>query len=95
MHDPKFWDKYETIAQDIGIDTLKAMVPAKKTEIVKALSDGDEYLNSIPLQKWDAAAGYYGQGANIQMSWHQLFKGMSLAERVCTLKHVARTHVTA
>ena len=73
-------EKYEEFAQDIGVDELKELIPASPEKIRKAMERGDKHLNTIPLRKWDAAA------VQIQV------KGLSLAERVCALKHVARWH---
>lgn len=72
--------KYEALAQKIGIDTLKSLIPASREKIHKALQSGDKHLNDIPLRKWDAAS------AGIS------FPGLSLSEKVCALKHVARWH---
>lgn len=72
--------KYEDLAKEIGIELLKKLIPASPEKIRKALSSGDKHLNSIPLRKWDVA------GLSI------LRKGMSMADKVCVLKHVAKWH---
>lgn len=50
------------------------------TESFGKRNRGDKYLNTIPLYKWDAAA------ANVHAP------GLSLSEKVCALKHVAKWH---
>lgn len=75
--------KCEAIAQRIGIDILRELIPASPEKIRRALDRGDKHLNSIPLRKWDQAAARipYLPG-----------KGLSLGEKVCALKHVAKWH---
>jgi predicted urease superfamily metal-dependent hydrolase len=72
--------KCEGLARKIGIDRLKDLIPASPEKIRKALEKGDKYLNTIPLRKWDAAA------LSIQGP------GLSLSDKVCALKHVAKWH---
>lgn len=73
-------EKYEEIAQDLGVDFLKTLIPASPEKIRKALERGDKHLNSIPLRKWDAA------------SMQVRVPGLSLSEKVSALKHVAVWH---
>lgn len=72
--------KYDALARAIGIDALRALVPASREKVRKALERGDHSLITIPLRKWDAA------GAKIPMP------GLSMAEKVSLLKHVAKWH---
>lgn len=72
--------KYEAVSQKIGIDLLKSLIPVSPEKIRSALSRGDQHLNTIPLRKWDTAA----------MSIRG--PGLSLSDKVCALKHVARWH---
>lgn len=74
--------KYEELAQEIGIENLKALIPATPDRIRKALERGDAHLNTIPLRHWDAAA----------MKLNLRGRGLSLGEGVSLLKHVARWH---
>lgn len=74
--------KYEDLARQIGIEELKALVPATPERIRKALERGDAHLNTIPLRHWDAAA----------MKLDLRKRGLSLAEGVSLLKHVAQWH---
>ena len=71
-------EKYELLARRIGIDYLKGLIPASPERIRKALETGDRYLNTIPLRKWDMAA----------LSVRE--QDLSLSEKVCALKHVAK-----
>lgn len=94
------YEKYDTLAKRIGIHALKRIIPASAGEIRAALAKGDEHLNSIPLWQWDRAAGiisdFYGC---CRLTWIPPFtrdaaSGLSAAERVCVLKHVARYYLT-
>lgn len=75
--------KYEEVARNIGIDILADLIPASPEKIRKALEHGDKHLNTIPLRKWDDAAAAIPR---------ERVKGLSLAEKVCALKHVAKWH---
>lgn len=73
--------KYEEIAQRIGIDRLRVnYMPVSNEKVRAALMRGDKYLNSIPLRKWD------------EMANRLPVPGLSLSEKVATLKHVAKFH---
>jgi polyhydroxyalkanoate synthesis regulator phasin len=81
--DIEYAKKCEAIAQRIGIDILRELIPASSDKIRKALDRGDKHLNTIPLRKWDQAAA---------MIPYLPGKGLSLSEKVCALKHVAIWH---
>jgi hypothetical protein len=91
------YNKYEALAQKIGIDALVKLMPVNKIEMQKCL-DQDEHLNNIPLHVWDRKAGLLSDGkTTFNLAFYapwtpELAKGLSLAERVCTLKHVAKYH---
>lgn len=73
---------YEERAQKLGIDHIRGYMPVSAKKIRQALDQGDKYLNTIQLRKWDEMAnmmGYRNQG------W-------SLSEAVSLLKHVAKWH---
>lgn len=72
--------KYEALAQKLGVEKLRALIPVSAEKIRAALERGDKHLNSIKLRKWDAA----GEAIRGQ--------GLSMAEKVCVLKHVAKWH---
>ena len=78
------YQKYERLAQRIGIKGLRNILPASPVRIIKALTSDDEHLNTIPLSKWDSAAKLIAAGS----------PHLSLSECVCLLKHVARYHLT-
>ncbi len=52
-------EKYEALAQKIGIDKLIPLIPASKERVAECLKC-DEELNLIPLTAWDKAAGQVG-----------------------------------
>lgn len=65
-------------AKKIGIDRLQELIPVPPEQIRRALEEGDEYLNTISIQKWDAAAASISYG------------NLTQAEKVSALKHVAK-----
>ena len=94
------YEKYDALAREIGIEALKSLIPATPEEITAALSTGDTALNTIPLRQWDKAAGRFKPDKRFMVShdFRMSFSGvftrqnaarLSLAERVCVLKHVA------
>jgi len=78
--DVEFAEKCEALARQIGIDLLRDLVPASPERVRKALETGDKYLNTIPLRKWDEATTAIPG------------RDLSLSEKVCALKHVAKWH---
>lgn len=74
--------KYEALAQKLGIEKLKALIPVPPERVRRALERGDKHLNTIPLRKWDTAA--------FELNLRE--KGLSMSEGVCVLKHVAKWH---
>lgn len=95
------FDKYEALAQKIGIERLIPLVPATPSQIRAAL-ETDFHLNNIPILRWDRAAGasqaetgrFFGKDRTSPVPDALRRHGLSLAERVCVLKHVAREYVT-
>ena len=55
-------EKYEAMAQRIGIAKLVEAVPFSADSVRRALDSGDEHLNTLPLAKWDAAVGHFHFG---------------------------------
>lgn len=72
--------KNEALAQEIGLDRLRLLMPVANDRIRAALLRGDKHFRSIPLRKWDAMA------VRLQVP------GLSLSEKVGLLKHVAAFH---
>ena len=97
--------KYDKIAQRIGIEALKKCLPFSAKSVKRALEAGDEHLNTIPLPLWDKAAGnrpssYPLHKGGVFLSWDEPWtkdkaRGLSLAERVYILKHVAKFYLVA
>ena len=77
------YDKYEALAQKMGIRALINIVPFEKQELINAYAD-DEHFNNLRLRQWDA-----------MQSWVMItaVQPMSLCDCVCVLKHVARYHI--
>ena len=88
--------KYDALIEKHGgLRKFARLVPADMNTIREALRNGDEHLNTIPLQKWDHQAGYlgglHGNGPtrlSFTSTWEGT-SGLSLAERVCMLKRAA------
>ena len=81
------FDKYRELANKLGINVLVCTVGtvAEKNEIEGSLASTNAYaLNSIPLHKWDACDYSVRRLAALAG-----IKSWSLADTVCTLKHVA------
>jgi len=75
------YKKYDKLSKQIGIERLKRIMPATPEEIKQAFQE-DEYLNNVSLGRWDRAAA--------SVSIFVRYLNLSLSERVCILKHVAR-----
>ena len=64
---------------------------------LKRLYQLDEHLNNIPLKIWDRLAGFtmsYTTGELYNIGTNLSFPlGLSLAERVCLLKHTIRQYI--
>ena len=95
-------EKYERLAQRIGVDALRRILPSTPERIRAAVAAGDEHLNTIALSAWDRAAGLLNPyrvhaeacRLHFRAPWTlAVASGLSLAERVCVLKHVARFHL--
>jgi len=80
--------EYDRLAKLLGINALRSVIPATREQIEKALAEGDEHLNSIPLPLWDVCHSYVFHlcGGTGLTSW-------SLCETVCVLKHVAQHYM--
>ena len=83
--------KYDAIIEQMGgLERVAALVPFSTDAVKRALDSGDVHLNTLPLCKWDVAAGLIGDGIyNFNMRIDGWPRGLSLAERVCTLKRAA------
>lgn len=90
------YEKYEAIAQAIGIDNLIPLIKVDADTIRAALAK-DPHLNTIPLAKWDRWAGFHAGEALPTLGASPIPTALrscrSLCERGCTLKHVARHHI--
>ncbi len=80
-------DYYESIASLAGVSFKHGdMLP----EIKQCLADGDEFLNRIPLKKWD----YSGEWLATRPDYRAALKAHgeidSKSVRVCVLKAAAR-----
>lgn len=90
------FEKYERISRILGIKSLSRLVTTSiDPECIKSSLDrGDKWLNDIPLRRWDSLANspifHRVHPLPPSPSWNA---SMSLAERVCTLKHVARYYI--
>ena len=80
--------RYDNLAHMIGINILKALVPATQAEIRAAMAAGDVALNTISRSRWDAQDSKvrkYAYGADI--------RNLSINNTTSLLKHVARNYI--
>ena len=80
-------ERYEKIAQKVGLKVLAKLVPAKRGQIIEAL-EHDEHLNSIALWKWDML--HYPVMVLVRKAFPKIC--WSISGSVCLLKHVAKHH---
>ena len=78
---------YGTVVNAIGLERCLSYVPVE-LEKLPALYEEDEWLNNVPLNKWDIQHGQFRSemsriGINVQ----------SLAGTVSTLKQAAKMYV--
>ena len=96
------WEKYDNLVATLGVESLIKkidLLPNAEARIRKALAEGDEHLNTIPLREWDRIGGIIATGRdqeNIRLiqdsTWQKMGKVQSAAQRVCCLKHVAKNY---
>ena len=99
-------EKYAAMASVVGIEDLRKIIlyhGITPDRINKALDEGDEHLNTIPLRAWDQMAASTGaadavapKGPTVRFEypWTKLKEPQSLSMRVCMLKHVAKHHIS-
>lgn len=86
------FDKYEALAQRLGVAALSRIVPFTESRIRAALSDPSRdavdrwSLNALPLKRWDDCHDAVVSLFRWRTTW-------SLCETVCVLKHVAVHHI--
>lgn len=82
----------------LGLENLAQLVPFTVDEVKAALAAGDNALNTLPIKKWDYAAGFIINGNNVQpipcqlsalLSQHGI-DAWSPSQCVSLLKTVAR-----
>lgn len=82
------FDKYEALAQRIGVVALCELIPFTVEKVKAALNRQDLALNSLPLGRWDSQHPLI-----YRLAYDALVDGgWSLSDTVCLLKHVARYH---
>ena len=72
-------EKYDSLIEKMGgLGEVFHLVPFTMYAIKEAIEKGDEFLNTLPLAKWDSVAcGWRSWPVN------------TIAERVCILKRAA------
>ncbi len=78
--------KYNALANALGRERLRGLIPFTPEQVQAAIDSGDEHLNTLPLHKWDRmhpTVFMMAREAQEITSW-------SLDDTVCTLKHLAR-----
>ena len=74
------YDKYETLCNKYGV-VWRSPVLVDSVEDLRRKYDEDQWLNNIPLKRWDALANCF--------LLNNKRTGLSLAEAVCMQKHAA------
>lgn len=76
------------------LDTLRLHIPFSIAEIRKAYDNGDYVLNTLPIEKWNRAAGYSTGSDRFSYFMYDLVKKYSISGSmgsiVCVLKETAR-----
>lgn len=76
------------------LDTLRLHIPFSIAEIRKAYDNGDYALNTLPIEKWNRAAGYSTGSDRFSYFMYDLVKKYSISGSmgsiVCVLKETAR-----
>ena len=88
------FDKYERLAQALGVPALTRIVPFEAVAIHQALKT-DSAMNNLRLGYWDACDHAVRRlvaraGGSTKIGE---VGGWSLGNTVCVLKHVARHHI--
>ena len=95
-------EKYQRAIQALGgLDEVVPYIPFSRKEISEALEKGDEYLNTLPLARWDIASGFRTHNTSVTATGRGLWglygqhgvNCVSNAEGVCLLKEAARMWV--
>lgn len=102
LKNPEFNERYEKLIELVGLEAIVPYIPATKEE-VKEAAQISRSLNSIPLSKWDRAAGYSVEGTrvtNLGYGANRLLVAngincYSLSECVSLLKHAALKWIEA
>ena len=81
---------YRSMAKDAGVSYVNAD-PAFLGRIRRALANGDEHLNTIPLAEWDIRA--MSLLPSVNATFKAYGEGNSLSARVCLIKQAARDAV--
>lgn len=86
-------DEYYGMVVDlVGFKHLVGMLAVTKEEIATALKNGDWYLNTIKLARWDSRFGLFSQSPINKEEKLRITgsSGWTLSDCVCTLKCAAR-----
>ena len=82
---------YRSMAKDAGVSYAN-VDPKFLARVKKALAEGDEHLNSIPLHEWDNRTWSLLPSVNTTFKAYGEGTG-SLSCRVCLIKQAARDAV--
>ena len=90
-------EKYRKIVKFLGFEEIRKCIPFTLEELKEAYEE-DEYLNNLPMEKFDMAAGFKVKTLDVIFIGSQLtdlykkagVDTYSLATGVCILKECAR-----
>ena len=92
-------EKYRTFVNGLGYKEIKLCIPYPIDAIKEALSKGDKYLNTLPMEAWDTASGVILDDEQVPHAYTNrltlIYKKagitvFSQSEGVCILKEAAR-----
>lgn len=91
----------------LGYENIKKCIPFALSEIKRALANGDEWLNTLDMKKWDYESGFvwsrtrngeslaYRPETELVKLYRKVgLKSWSNSQGVSLLKHVARLWAT-
>lgn len=81
----RYYEKYRDLCAKRGVGYSGGDFMGHDPEYWKAKYAEDEYLNNHPLSHFDSVVGGYAPLG--------VYRGLSLAEGVCMLKHVITYHI--
>ena len=68
---------YDDAIEVLGLSNLAHLIPFTPEQIIQALRDGDEHLNSLPISEWDRASGFIFTRTDDDEQVHRVPSGLT------------------